>query len=257
MRTLLSLTTGLCLSATFLCFTGAGVPRNGGARAGDLDPIERLLAGNVRWAEGRATHDNQDRDRRRETAQGQHPFAVVVGCADSRVPPEIVFDQGLGDLFVVRCAGNVLDDLALASIEYAVEHLGARTIVVLGHERCGAVQAALAGGELPGHLRYLARALAPHLEDVRRKLPPPAFDEAEGAHVPPRIPAELLDQGVRANVAAIAGELGDCEPILAELAHTGELCIVGARYDLDTGKVEILSGTQTAPAPAGHAPSVR
>lgn len=252
MRTLLSLTTGLCLSATLLCFVGTGIPRPAAARAGELDPIERLLAGNARWVEGHPAHFNQDRDRRRETAQGQQPFAVVVGCADSRVPPEIVFDQGLGDLFVVRCAGNVLDDLALASIEYAVEHLGARTIVVLGHERCGAVQAALQGGELPGHLRFLARALAPHLENVRRKLPPASSEEAEGAHAPARIPAELLDQGVRDNVAAIVGELEGCEPILAELEHAGELRIVGARYDLDSGKVEILpgeaGGERSAPA---------
>lgn len=255
MRTLLSLSTGLCLSASLLCLAGTGVPRHGAERPGDLDPIERLLTGNARWVEGRASHFNQDRDRRRETAQGQHPFAAIVGCADSRVPPEIVFDQGLGDLFVVRCAGNVLDDLALASLEYAVEHLGVRTIVVLGHERCGAVQAALQGGELPGHLRYLARALAPHLEHVRRKLPPASSDEAEGAHVPPRIPAELLDEGVCENVAAIVGELADCEPILGELEHTGELRIVGARYDLDSGKVELLpagAGAAQASAPSAR-----
>lgn len=254
MRTLLGLCTGLCLSATALCFLGDSPrPALGGGHASS-DPVERLLAGNRRFAAGSASHFNQDLERRRELAQNQHPFAVVVGCADSRVPPEIVFDQGLGDLFVVRCAGNVLDDLALASIEYAVEHLGAATIVVLGHERCGAVKATLEGGELPGHLRFLARAIRPHIEEVRAALPASAATESGGGHgAAAAIPPELLDQAVRRNVRAIVAELRDCEPILAELEHTGGLRVVGARYDLDSGTVELLSEVEpAAKAPTRH-----
>ena len=216
----------ICLLALF--FLGAQKP----TREGALDPLERLAAGNQRFASGKSGHFNQDRDRRLDLAREQHPFALVVGCADSRVPPEVVFDQGLGDLFVVRCAGEVLDDLSLASVEYAVEHLDVRTIVVLGHERCGALQATLAGGELPGHLKFLARAIAPHIEAALRALPQAAAGESAAP-----IPPELLDAAVEQNVRGVVAELQRCEPILSELQSTGELRVVGARYDLDTGEV--------------------
>jgi carbonic anhydrase len=222
----------ICVLA--LCFLGAQQP----TREALLDPLERLSAGNQRFASGKSGHFNQERDRRLDLARGQHPFALVVGCADSRVPPEIVFDQGLGDLFVVRVAGEVLDDLALASVEYAVEHLEVRTIVVLGHERCGAVQATLAGGLLPGHLKYLARAIAPHVEEARARIP------AGTAGVPP----DVLDLGVVQNVRGVVAEIEACEPILSELQHTGELRVVGARYDLDSGQVEWLPAKAAGPA---------
>src|SRR6059036_1627413 len=106
--------------------------------------------------------------RREELAKSQHPFAVVLGCSDSRVPPEIVFDQGLGDLFVLRVAGNVINDESLGSIEYAVDHLAVRLIVVLGHQRCGAVKAEkdtiAAKGEAPGHIQSLVTAIKPAVE---------------------------------------------------------------------------------------------
>lgn len=239
MRTLFCLCTGLVLGlSAFGPSRVEGSPQRPG-RETSLDPLERLARGNERYRSGKAGHFGEDRDRRLDLARAQHPFAIVVGCADSRVPPEIVFDQGLGEIFVVRTAGEALDDLALASIEYAVEHLEVRTIVVLGHERCGAVLATLQGGELPGHLKYLARALAPHVEVQRRKLPPAREGEA-----PPAIPPELLDEAVEANVRGVVSELEECEPILSELEHTRELRIVGARYDLDTGTVEWLPGEQ-------------
>jgi len=199
-----------------------------------LDPLERLTQGNQRYQSGRADHFNQGRDRRQDLARAQHPFALVVGCSDSRVPPEVVFDQGLGDLFVVRSAGEALDDLALASIEDAVEHLDVRTIVVLGHERCGAVQATLEGGEQQGHLKFLARAIAPHVSEARSRIP------AESGAVPP----ELLEQAVLQQIRGVVAELESCEPILSALQHTGELRIVGARYDLDSGAVEWLGAQE-------------
>jgi len=193
-------------------------------------PIERLAAGNRRFVEGRATFLNASIERRGEVAKGQHPFAVVVGCADSRVPPEIVFDQGLGDLFVIRSAGNVLGDAAIGSIEYAVEHLGCELVIVLGHERCGAVDAVVKGGDLPGHLSAFTPAIGPVVEGAKKK------------------GGDVLDHAVRANVQRIGRLLGDCEPILSEYLHLGKLRIVAARYDLDSGVVEFLDeGTKLTP----------
>ncbi|HEY4484757.1 MAG TPA: carbonic anhydrase, partial [Nitrospiria bacterium] len=118
--------------------------------------LTMLMEGNARYVEGKMLHPNQAADRMGELAKGQHPFAVILGCADSRVPPEIVFDQGLGDLFVLRVAGNIADDAVIGSIEYAVEHLGTTLVFVLGHERCGAVSAAVEvvtkGAKVPGHI---------------------------------------------------------------------------------------------------------
>jgi len=223
MRTLLWLCTGLVLCAPALEQRAAPEPA--------LDALERLRQGNQRYQSGHAAQFNRERDRRLDLARAEHPFALVVGCSDSRVPPEIVFDQGLGELYVVRCAGEALDDMALASIEYAVQHLEVRTIVVLGHERCAAVELSLAGGELPGHLKYLARAIAPHIAEARACLP-----GGSGA-----IPPEVLDLAVVQNVRGVVAEIESSDPLLAELAHRGELRVVGARYDLDSGAVEWLA----------------
>ncbi len=111
-----------------------------------------MIAGNNRYLEGNLEHPHQTLERRGDLASGQEPFACVLSCADSRVPPEIVFDQGLGDLFVLRVAGNIVNDMIMGSLEYAVEHLGASLIVVLGHKRCGAVSATVQGGTAPGKI---------------------------------------------------------------------------------------------------------
>lgn len=201
--------------------------------------LDRLLAGNRRFVEGKPLHQNASLERRGEVAKGQHPSAIIVGCADSRVPPELVFDQGLGDLFVVRCAGNVLGDAALGSIEYAVEHLNVELVVVLGHERCGAVDAVVKGGELPGHLNSFTPAIAPVVETAKKK------------------GGDVLDNAVRANAQRIARQLEECEPILSEYQHLGKLRIVPARYDLDTGEVELLDTRpvkETAPHAESEAP---
>jgi carbonic anhydrase len=196
--------------------------------------VGELVEGNRRFVTGRFEHARQDKERRDELAKGQHPFAVIVGCSDSRVPPELVFDQGLGDLFVVRVAGNVVDDASLGSIEYAVEHLGANLIIVLGHERCGAVKAALDGGALPGHIGAIGAALSPAI----------AAANAEPGDDP-------LDAAVRANVRRIVRELRESEPLLAHAVHEGEVEVLGARYDLDTGEVEFFP--EAADRPVGHA----
>src|SRR5689334_21419182 len=133
------------------------------------DALAKLKEGNARFVTNKVSTGKPTAAKRAETAQSQHPFAIVLGCADSRTSPEIVFDQNIGDLFVVRTAGNLVDDHALGSIEYAVEHLGARLIVVLGHERCGAVAAALASDTAPGHVQSLVRDLQPAVQAIKGK----------------------------------------------------------------------------------------
>jgi carbonic anhydrase len=183
------------------------------------EALQRLAAGNERYATAKLTHPNVTPDRRKAVATGQRPFAAVLGCADSRVPPEVLFDQGLGDLFVVRVAGNVADDGSLGSLEYAAEHLGVRLVVVLGHERCGAVQAALAGGEPEGHLGTLLRPI----QGAVARSPKSGNDPVASA--------------VDANVQAVVAQLRSSNPILGHLVKEGKLQVTGARYDLDTGRV--------------------
>jgi carbonic anhydrase len=232
MRALLLTTAFLCAS-TFAAWSLRPRP----AAAGDsLTAVEQLAAGNQRFVDGEPIRLRQNLERRSEIAKGQKPFAAIVGCADSRVPPELVFDQGLGDLFVVRCAGNVLGDAALGSLEYAVEHLGCTTIVVLAHERCGAVDAVVKGGKLPGHIA----AFVPPIERV----------VAEAM----RRGGDVLDHAVRLNAERIAEDLRTCGPILSEFVHEGKLEVRAARYDLDTGAVEWLDG-ESANADAGHGQS--
>jgi carbonic anhydrase len=184
--------------------------------------LQQLMEGNQRYAASQLLHPHQSAERRTEVAQGQQPFAAVVGCSDSRVPPEIIFDRGLGDLFVTRLAGNLVDDLALGSLEYAVEHLGVCLIMVLGHKRCGAVAAAVEGGEAPGHIGHLLRAIEPAVMQVKNQ------------------PGDLLDRAIKINIARIVGRLRSSRPILGKMIDEGQLKIVGAYYNLDNGKVFIL-----------------
>lgn len=190
------------------------------------EPIARLLEGNERYISGKMMHDHQSVSRRDEVAKGQKPFAVIVGCADSRVPPEIVFDQGLGDLFVVRCAGNVCEDASIGSIEYAVEHLGARLLVVLGHEHCGAVKAAASGAAMPTpNLQAIVDHIAPALDHVR----------------PFAVADQLAELGVAANVHQSASDVSSNSPIIHEALANGTLKLIRAVYRLETGEVVRLA----------------
>ena len=187
------------------------------------EALARLQTGNQRFVASELLHPHQTAGRRAELATSQHPFAVILGCADSRTSPEVVFDQGLGDLFVVRVAGNVLNDETVGSIEYAVEHLGARLIVVLGHKRCGAVKAAretlAAKAEAPGHIQSLVRAIQP------------AVETTAGADV---------EATARANVSNVVQALRNSAPILKERVAAGTISVVGANYNLDSGAVEFF-----------------
>jgi len=181
------------------------------------EALARLKAGNERFVANKESTSKPVAARRAENAGGQHPFALVVGCAASRTAPEIVFDQNIGDLFVVRTAGNLVDDYGLGSIEYAVEHLGVRLIVVLGHERCGAVTAALAGGSAPGHVNALVRDIQPAVEAAKGK---------EG---------DRLANAIHENDTLVAAKIRK----QAELgALASQVRVVEGYYDLDTGKVE-------------------
>jgi len=178
--------------------------------------LAKLKSGNARFAANEVSTGKPTAARREETAQGQHPFAIVVACADSRTSPDIVFDQSIGDLFVVRSAGNLVDDHALGSIEYAVEHLGAQLIVVLGHERCGAVKAALASKTAPGHLNSVVRDIQPAVKAAKGK---------EG---------DPVDLTVTANACLIADKIRN-EAKLGEFMK--KVQITSAVYDLETGKI--------------------
>ena len=196
------------------------------AATGEADPLTRLMAGNRRFVASKLTHPNQGAPRRTAVASKQQPFAAILGCADSRVPPEVVFDQGIGDLFVVRVAGNVADSPGIGSLEYAADQLGVRLVMVLGHSRCGAVDAALKtapGAELSAGLRSLVDAIQPAILPVKDR------------------PGDMLDNAVRANVAHVVAQLRSTKPVLASQAGEGKLRIVGAHYDLATGAVQLLS----------------
>lgn len=182
--------------------------------AAGVDPdaaLDRLQKGNARVVSGKPAHPHQSKTDRTAVATVQKPFAVVVSCSDSRVPPELVFDQGLGDLFVVRVAGEVIDAPGLGSIEYAIAHLGPRLIVVLGHERCGAVKAAIDGGDASPNVASLISAIRPAVDAVAA------------------MKGDKLDLAVRANVARVTRQIR---------AATPGVKVVGMYYDLDTGKVE-------------------
>ncbi|GGZ97995.1 hypothetical protein GCM10010344_77430 [Streptomyces bluensis] len=185
------------------------------------EALQELAAGNLRWRTYRQQHPNETYTVRQALVSGQHPFAVVLGCIDSRVPPELVFDQGLGDLMTVRSAGEVLDEAVLGSIAYGVLELDIPLIVVLGHQSCGAVKAAVhaeeTGEELPAHIQYLADQIKP------------AIDHSQEGDA-------RIDATIDANVKRVRSLLA-AEPDLAAKVDAGELLIVGARYELTTQQV--------------------
>ena len=216
------------------------------------EAISRLKEGNGRFIAGNVQHPHETADerafiaknsyenpdaislgmtseqaakRRTELTKSQHPFAIILSCSDSRVPPELVFDEGLGDLFIVRVAGNVLNDEGLGSIEYGVDVLGARLIVVLGHQSCGAVDAAMktvaAKGKAPGHIQSLVTAIKPVVDST---------------------PKADLETMIKANVKHVVDALRTSKPILKTRVDSGDVQVLGGYYTLDTGAVTFLDG---------------
>jgi carbonic anhydrase len=180
-----------------------------------------LMEGNQRYVAHRETHPDATLERRRELVGSQHPFAVIVGCSDSRVPPELVFDAGLGDLFVIREAGNVVDDVVLGSVEYAVEHLGVRLVVVLGHESCGAVTAAV-NHTREAHITTIVRAIEPALEASKGQ------------------PGDPVHNCVLTNARLSAKLIRESKPVMANALSHGDVKVLAAVYELDGGKVKFL-----------------
>jgi carbonic anhydrase len=195
-------------------------------RNGD-EALQKLMNANKLYVAGKSRHPHQTLERRVEVAKGQNPFAVILGCSDSRVPPEILFDQGLGDLFIIRVAGNVVDNAVQGSIEYAVEELGAPLIMVLGHEKCGAVKAAVdvveKGGQLPGKIETIVNTIKPAVERVKGK------------------PGNLLENAINANVLMVVDKLKASEPVIAKFVEESKLKVVGAHYELNSGAVKIVT----------------
>jgi carbonic anhydrase len=211
-----------------LVWLPAGAPSRAheGEGVAPAEARTRLEAGNARYA-GSKVHPRRYRAERPQLTKGQAPYAMVLSCADSRVPPEIVFDESLGKLFVVRLAGNVADADALGSLEYAAEHLGTRYLLVLGHASCGAVKAAVAGGGGSPNLNGLVKEIQPAVGAARAAVP----NAKEG---------ELLSASVTENVRLQMKNVAERSPVLKEMIEKGKVGIGGGVYDLESGKVTFL-----------------
>jgi carbonic anhydrase len=186
------------------------------------EALRKLMAGNQRFVAQKRKSPNQDIVRLNEVAKGQKPYAAILGCADSRVPSEIVFDQGLGDLFVCRVAGNIAIAEEIGSLEFGAAVLGTKVIMVMGHERCGAVEATIKGNAVPGQIGSLLDAIRPSLAKAKN------------------LPGDPLENACKANIAYQVEQLKK-SPVLTDLIATGKLKIVGGYYDLDKGTVSLVS----------------
>ncbi len=196
------------------------------------EALTRLQESNKRFVEGKSTYNTNDTRRRNELVDGQTPFAIILGCSDSRVPAEIVFDQGLGDLFVIRIAGNIVAPSQIGSIEFAVETFQTPLVVVLGHTRCGAVAATLNQIRQPQasrsqHLRSIVERIRPAVEplsEIRTDL----------------TPEQLLERAIRSNIRMSVNQLRHGSSFLEEIHDSGSLWIVGAEYSLESGEVDFF-----------------
>jgi len=198
------------------------------------EALQRLQAGNRRFAANETAHRADVEARRRELAAGQAPFAIILGCSDSRVPAEIIFDQGLGDLFVIRVAGNIAEPSQIGSIEFAASTFGTRLVVVLGHTSCGAIEATMNAIRKPstdasGNVGAIVNFIRPPLEALLEQ------DTSDDPDV-------VMQQAVRANVRASARRLRHGSDLIEELERDDGLLIVGAEYCLETGLVDFFDG---------------
>jgi carbonic anhydrase len=223
---------GILQATAGMAMCGAAVMAQDKAPTADA-VLKELKAGNDHHVAKQYQHPHQTAARQRELAGGQSPHAIVLSCADSRVAPEIVLDQGLGDLFDIRVAGNIASDTELASIEYAAAHLHTPLVVVLGHQKCGAVTAAAEPGEAEGHLPAL-------LAFIR-----PAVEKARGQQ------GDLIENAVRINVETVVGQIRSSTPVLRGFVDRGALAVVGGVYSLDTGRIIWLPTAATARLESG------
>lgn len=214
-----------------VAFTWAARPLVGAGASAAADALDRLTDGNARFVAGVLADQPVDQARRAELVKGQAPYAIVLSCADSRVPPEIVFNTGLGELFVIRAAGEVADRSVIASIEYGAEHLHSPLLVVMGHDSCGAVKASMAATATLGpNLDYLVKAIRP------------AVDRTKTADA-----QAWLQAAIMANIEQVITDLLARSPIVAHAVRTGALQVVGGFYELESGRVRF-----SQPVPAAH-----
>ena len=200
----------------------------GGPGLSPDEALKLLKEGNARYVEGKARHPNQDRERRALTAaQGQKPFAAVLSCSDSRVPVEILFDRGVGDIFVVKVAGNIAATYEIASIEGAVEPLGATVVVVLGHTQCGAITAVVEGDKVHGHVALLVKRIQPAVAKAK-------------AGNPGATGGALVQAAIKANIWQAIEDMLRKSSLIKKQVKAGKIRVVGAIYDLDTGQVQWL-----------------
>jgi carbonic anhydrase len=202
--------------------------------AGD-DSLAKLMEGNKRFISGQLAPKDCSANRREELTKGQHPYAIVLSCSDSRVPPEVVFDQALGEIFIVRVAGNVVEQTTLGSIEYGAEHLNAPLLVILGHSQCGAVKATLeAKGKPEGNIGAILKKIMPAVETAKKAK---------------KDPAETLNLAISENVKNVYKDVMKSK-IITHLTHEGKLKVVGAVYNLGTGNVDMVDLGSSAHAKA-------
>ncbi|MBI5188627.1 MAG: carbonic anhydrase [Nitrospirae bacterium] len=212
------------LMALFVIAIFAGFVFAGGEKGEEA--LQKLMDGNKRFVSGNLSQKDLSDAKRKELAKGQKPFAIVVTCSDSRVSPELLFDQGLGEIFVIRVAGNVIDPIAIGSIEYAAEHLHAPLLIVLGHEKCGAVAATLeAKGKPEGNIGAIVKKITPAAKKAKEK---------GGTE------DEILQTAIKENVKNTCREIVKKSKIIYHLVHNGELKIVAGEYSLTTGNVELI-----------------
>ena len=210
-----------CMATAALAFTGgAGITAD--------EALSRLKEGNTRFVAGAAVAPRQDAARRHETTVGgQHPFATVLACADSRVPVEAIVDQGVGDVFVVRVAGNVANTDEIGTIEYGAEHLGVPLVVVLGHTKCGAVTAVVKGEHVTENIGKLVAPIVPAVAGVKNRFASADLDE-------------LISRSIEANVWQSISDMYANSPLLKKMAADGKIKVVGALYDIDSGEIHWL-----------------
>jgi len=219
----------LVIGGTILLWSTLSLAAGDGSGVTADEALQRLLDGNRRYVESKMKACAETYTAARENlARTQNPYAIILSCSDSRVPPEIIFDKGLGEIFVVRVAGNVPDPIILGSIEYAAKHLGSPLVMVLGHQRCGAVIAAVdAKGKPEGNIGAIVKTIAPAVKRAKR--------EYKGKEK-----AELVETAINDNVKLVVVNLTKQSSVLEDFVKEGKLKIVAAKYDLDDGKVTLL-----------------
>lgn len=222
--------------AILFAYSGMACASEGAGISPD-EALAKLVAGNTRFVEGKQAQKDVGNNRRTELTKGQQPFAVILSCSDSRVPPEHIFDQGLGDIFVVRVAGNVADSIELGSVEYAVEHLGSPLILVLGHQMCGAVKATITGGKPEGNIGSIVKKIEPAVKKARAQN---------------KDKDKVLDAAILENTKNTVAALTQKSAIIKHLVEEKKVKIAAGVYNMSTGKVELVEASSSDKAEGSH-----